>query len=367
MLEIDSIAVRYGADVVIDDLSWSVGAQAPAAALLGPSGCGKSTLLRAIAGLEPVVAGRISFDGQDLASVPAHRRDFGVVFQDGQLFDGRSVAANVAYGLKMRRWRRRDIDARVEEMLSLVGLAGLGGRSVRQISGGQAQRVALARALAPRPRLLLLDEPLAALDKLLRDRLAVDIAAIVRETRTPTVIVTHDHTEAALMADRVSVMRDGQIVQTDTPAHLWRSPIDEWTARFLGITTILDTTVSGGVADCALGRVVLDVPDGVVRLGLRPESVVAEPISGSEKSVTGDTGAGSTPAEVMHVAVLPGGVRLDVRPHPDVGDEVIAVTSRSDRIAPGDLVCLRLDADRVAVVGPDRAGPDARTDPGVRR
>ena len=139
MLEIDTITVRYGADVVIDGLSWSVGPQAPVAALLGPSGCGKSTLLRAVAGLEPLVAGTIGFDGQDLARVPAHRRDFGVVFQDGQLFDGRSVAANVAYGLKMRRWGRREIAARVEEMLELVGLAGYGGRSVREISGGQAQ------------------------------------------------------------------------------------------------------------------------------------------------------------------------------------------------------------------------------------
>ena len=348
MLEIDTITVRYGADVVIDGLSWSVGPQAPVAALLGPSGCGKSTLLRAVAGLEPLVAGRIGFDGQDLARVPAHRRDFGVVFQDGQLFDGRSVAANVAYGLKMRRWGRREIAARVEEMLELVGLAGYGRRSVREISGGQAQRVALARALAPRPRLLLLDEPLAALDKLLRDRLAVDIADIVRETRTPTIVVTHDHTEAALMADRVSVMRDGQIVQTDTPARLWRSPADEWTARFLGVTSILDATVVDGVATCALGRLPVDAYDGATRLGLRPESLVAELVSDSVVARDGVT------AEVVHVAVLPGGVRLDVRPEVVTGP--IAATARSDRIVPGDRVRVWLDADRVAVLGP---GPGA--------
>ncbi|GAB07516.1 ATP-binding cassette domain-containing protein [Gordonia amarae] len=351
MLEIDTITVRYGADVVIDGLSWSVGPQAPVAALLGPSGCGKSTLLRAVAGLEPLVAGTIGFDGQDLARVPAHRRDFGVVFQDGQLFDGRSVAANVAYGLKMRRWGRREIAARVEEMLELVGLAGYGGRSVREISGGQAQRVALARALAPRPRLLLLDEPLAALDKLLRDRLAVDIAEIVRETSTPTVIVTHDHTEAALMADRVSVMRDGQIVQTDTSARLWLRPVDEEAARFLGVTTVLDATVAGDVADCVLGRVAVDVPDGRVRLGLRPESVVVEPLSH-------DIGNGSVTGRVLHAAVLPGGVRLDVRPDLPGEIGVIAATAPSDGIVAGATVRLRLHAGRVAVLG-QRAGRES--------
>ncbi len=341
MLEIDGIRVRYGADVVIDELSWTVGTQAPVAALLGPSGCGKSTLLRAIAGLEPLVAGHIAFGGQDLARVPAHRRDFGVVFQDGQLFDGRSVAANVGYGLKMRRWRRRDVEARVQEMLELVGLSGYGQRSVREISGGQAQRVALARALAPRPRLLLLDEPLAALDKLLRDRLAVDIAAIVRETSTPTVIVTHDHTEAALMADRVSVMREGRIVQTDTPARLWRNPIDEWSAEFLGVTTILDATVKRGVASCALGEFAIDLPEGPIRLGLRPESVVAIPLSD-------DIREGGVVAEVVYAAVLPTGVRVDVST--PIG--VLPATAPSDRLAPGDKALLRLDVDRIALLGP---------------
>ncbi|WP_168705723.1 ABC transporter ATP-binding protein, partial [Gordonia paraffinivorans] len=181
MLEIDDLTIAYGDHTVIDGLSWRTGgAGALITAVLGPSGCGKSTLIRAVAGLERPAAGTVRFDGEDLAGIEVHRRDFGVVFQDGQLFGGRSVAANIAYGLKMRRWPRRRIADRVSELLDVVGLPGYEKRSVDTLSGGQAQRVALARALAPHPRLLLLDEPLAALDRRLRDELAVEISEIVR-------------------------------------------------------------------------------------------------------------------------------------------------------------------------------------------
>ncbi|MEE4024844.1 ABC transporter ATP-binding protein [Gordonia sp. PKS22-38] len=336
MLQIDGLGVRYGATPVIEDLTWTVGTSGSVlTALLGPSGCGKSTLIRAVAGLEPISGGRIRFDGTDLAGVPAHRRDFGVVFQDGQLFGGRTVSSNIAYGLKMRRWSRPAIRARVDEMLELVRLPGYAERRVEELSGGEAQRVALARALAPRPRLLLLDEPLAALDRLLRERLAIEITEIVRAADTPTIMVTHDHTEAALMADTISVMREGALVQTEAPEQLWLRPADEWTARFIGVTTVLDAEVADGRAATALGETTIEAPDGHVRLGLRPESVRATP-----------AGDHTSDGVVVSVADLPSGRR--VRVTADVGD-VEAVTS--DAVAIGEHVLLNLVPERVAVIG----------------
>ncbi|MDL9944005.1 ABC transporter ATP-binding protein [Gordonia sp. ABSL11-1] len=355
MLEIDGLQVCYGSTVVLDGLDWTVGTSGSVVtALLGPSGCGKSTLIRAVAGLEPSAAGRIRFDGEDIAAVPTHRRDFGVVFQDGQLFSGRTVAANVAYGLRMRRWSRADIAARVEEMLDLVRLPDLGRRRVDELSGGQAQRVALARALAPRPRLLLLDEPLAALDRLLRDALATEIAEIVRAADTPTLVVTHDHTEAALMADTISVMRSGDIVQTAAPGRLWARPVDEWTARFLGVTAVVPGQVRDSRVDTDLGQIAVDLPDGDALLGLRPESIRAYLTEGRDdlESRCGAQGKDVTEGDgvvgvVVAVADLPAGRRLRVRTA--VG-EFDAVTSAAVGI--GDDVALRIVAERVAVIGP---------------
>jgi len=181
-------------------------------ALLGPSGCGKSSLLRAVAGLEPLVAGTVAWDGSDLAGVPVHRRGFGLMFQDGQLFAHRSVAGNVEYGLQVQHLGREERAARVAQLLELVGLEGYGARSVATLSGGERQRVALARSLAPQPRLLLLDEPLSALDRELRERLALDVARILRETGTTAVLVTHDRAEADAIADQVVHMDGGRLV-----------------------------------------------------------------------------------------------------------------------------------------------------------
>lgn len=177
-------------------------------ALLGASGSGKSTLLRGIAGLEHVSAGRILLDGEDVTAVPAHRRGVGMVFQDGQLFPHRSVARNVAYGLESAKVPRAERAARVGEMLELVDLAAFGDRPVQTLSGGQAQRVALARSLAPSPRVMLLDEPLSALDRDLRERLAAQIRQILKATGTTAVHVTHDREEASTLADRVVRLHD---------------------------------------------------------------------------------------------------------------------------------------------------------------
>ncbi|MFM9376760.1 ABC transporter ATP-binding protein [Gordonia sp. VNK21] len=336
MLELTGVTVRYGEQTVLSGLDWSVGSGAVISALLGPSGCGKSTLLRAVAGLEPLAAGTVACRGRDLSRVPVHKRDFGLVFQDGQLFSGKTVAANIGYGLRLRRWPRAAIAARVDELLEVIQLPGAGKRRVTELSGGQAQRVALARALAPRPRLLLLDEPLAALDRRLRDELAVAIAEIVRASGTPAVLVTHDHTEAALMADEVSIMRAGAIVQRDVPERLWRRPADDWTAEFLGAAELIDGELSGGLLRTGYGTVPagwIDGDDGSLRLALRPESLVAQLDPAGDGLVT-------------HAAALPTGWRLQVR----IGDRTVeAVTARD--LAVGDRVALTPDPERIAVVG----------------
>jgi thiamine transport system ATP-binding protein len=180
-------------------------------ALTGPSGCGKSTLLRAIAGLEPLDAGAVLWGGEDLEGVPPHRRGFGLMFQEGQLFAHMNVARNVAYGLGGRP--RAEREEKVDELLELVGLPGYGPRAVTELSGGERQRVALARSLAPQPRLLLLDEPLSALDRELRERLASDLARLLRQTRTTAIMVTHDPQEAETVADRTLSMRAGELVE----------------------------------------------------------------------------------------------------------------------------------------------------------
>lgn len=183
-------------------------------ALLGPSGCGKSTLLRVIAGLEKADSGRVLWRGVDQSDIPPHTRSFGLVFQDGQLFVHKNVAENIAYGLRVQRLPRAARQKRVEELLELVGLPDCASRPVTQLSGGQKQRIALARALAPRPRLLLLDEPLSALDQELRERLALELRKMLRETKTTAVLVTHDRTEATVIADQVMRMDRGKIIET---------------------------------------------------------------------------------------------------------------------------------------------------------
>jgi thiamine transport system ATP-binding protein len=337
VLELGSVSVRYGDVVAVDRVSLTVGDPgARITALLGPSGCGKSTLLRAIAGLERLSAGRIRFDGADLTSVPTHRRGFGMVFQDGQLFGHRDVAGNVGYGLTRQHWPRERAGARVDELLELVGLPGMGRRAVGELSGGQRQRVALARALAPRPRLLLLDEPFSALDRQLRDRLVIDIGAILRETDVPALIVTHDHREAIELADVVAVLEDGAVVQRDPPERLWRRPRTERVAAFLGYTSVIEAQVRRGTADSVLGQVLVEVPDGTFKLGLRPGSVLIQ--------------AYGVPAVVQGSVLTADGARIRVRV--DTIDGPLQVDAVGDVPPPdGAAVRVALNPRRVAVIG----------------
>jgi thiamine transport system ATP-binding protein len=237
-LEVAGVTVRFDGVTAVDDVTISLD-PGHVLAVLGPSGCGKSTLLRAVAGLEQVAAGSVSYGGHDLAGVPAHRRGFALMFQDGQLFPHHSVAGNVAYPLRLRHRPRAEIAARVADLLALVGLPDHGDRSPTTLSGGERQRVALARALAVQPRLLLLDEPLSALDRSLRERLAADLREILTAAGTTALLVTHDQEEAFAVADRMAVMRAGRVVQSGTLEEVWRRPVDGAVASFLGYATVL--------------------------------------------------------------------------------------------------------------------------------
>lgn len=236
-LEVRGLTVSLGGNEVLAGLDLSV-RRGEILALLGPSGCGKTTLLRAVAGLLIPDAGSVHWAGEDLHPVPTHRRRFGMVFQDHALLPHRNVGANVAFGLRMQGVTADERRRRVSEVLEVVGLGGYGRRSVATLSGGEAQRVALARALAPEPRLLLADEPFAALDRPLHDRLLGDVRRVLSDLGQTAIHVTHDHAEAFAMADKVALMRGGRIHRTATPQRLRTDPRDAWTATFLGLGTV---------------------------------------------------------------------------------------------------------------------------------
>ena len=242
-LSVRGLAVAYGDLRAVDGVDLDVAA-GEIVALLGASGSGKSSLLRAVAGLEDVAGGEVAWNGRSMVRVPVHKRGFGLMFQDGQLFEHRDVGGNIAYGLTGLPRARRD--ERVREMLELVSLPGFERRRVTTLSGGQAQRVALARALAPAPRLLLLDEPLSALDRALREQLATDVRAILREGGTTALYVTHDQDEAMTVADRVGVMEAGRLLRLDTPQRLWADPGSSKVARFLGFDVVGDLALAPG-------------------------------------------------------------------------------------------------------------------------
>jgi thiamine transport system ATP-binding protein len=323
-LRIDGVGVRYGAVEAVSEVDLTV-ADGEVVALLGPSGCGKSTLLRAVAGLERPSAGVVAWDGEDLAGVPVHRRGFGLVFQDGQLFPHRDVAGNVAFGMRMHGVEAEARHKRVAELLELVGLGGYQKRKVTELSGGEQQRVALARALAPRPRLLLLDEPLSALDRALREQLAVDLARLLREAGATALVVTHDHDEAFTLADRVAVMRGGRIRQVGPPTEVWRSPVDVDTAKFLGCGKILP-------AEVALDLLGVTVPG---RVGLRSTALRVD----SDGPLEGVVEERVHRRDHVRLLVTVG------------GEEFEAVAPIAEPPALGDRVRLVVDPDGLAVLG----------------
>lgn len=233
MWELENVTVRFGSTLALDDVSLPV-AERELVVVLGPSGCGKSTLLRTLAGLQPPDTGRVRIDGADATDRPAHRRGIGLMFQNHALFPHRDVGQNVEFGLRMDGMAAPERAARVAETLELVGLAGFDRRDVASLSGGEAQRVALARSIAPRPRLLLLDEPLGSLDRVLRDRLIDELPTLLRAVGTAALHVTHDHDEAFAIADRIVVMDRARVQRDGAPEAVWADPRTEAVARFLG-------------------------------------------------------------------------------------------------------------------------------------
>ncbi len=275
----------FGATRAVDRVSLSI-EPGSMVALLGPSGCGKTTTLRMIAGLVEPNAGEIFLDGRPITRVPVHRRNIGMLFQNYALFPHMTVGENIAFGLETRGVKRAAATARVEQALQLVQLAGYETRMPGQLSGGQQQRVALARALVVEPALLLLDEPLGALDKSLRQSMQVELRALQRRLGVTTVMVTHDQDEALTMADRIVIMRDGRIEQIGDPAEVYQSPISRFTASFLGASNFFRGRVTGNSG----GVVTVVVPQGPrisvrtdrsadrdVTVALRPEAVSIEP------------------------------------------------------------------------------------------
>ena len=302
-LSIAGLTVRLGPTVALDDLSLEL-RRDELFVLLGASGSGKTTLLRAIGGFVRPAAGRIVLDGVDIGLMPPHRRPVNTVFQSYALFPHMTVAANIGFGL--RRMDRESAAARVAEMLRLVRLEALADRRPHQLSGGQQQRVALARGLAPRPSLLLLDEPLSALDRALRGETRAELVRLRRQLGTSFILVTHDQQEALTMADRIGVMRDGRMVQVGTPAEVYEHPNSRYVAEFLGAANILPAIVraDGGVELPGLGMVAATGrAAGEALLALRPERLrLGQGINGLNGVLMGSVYAGETLTHTVRLA-----------------------------------------------------------------
>lgn len=326
-LVVDSIDKAFGATVAVHDASFTV-PRGHTLALLGPSGCGKTTLLRVIAGLEVPDGGAVRLGERDLVAddvfVRPEKRRIGMVFQGGALFPHMTVEQNVAYGLA----RRPDRAERVAEALAMVDLEGYADRMPDSLSGGQAQRVALARAMAPRPEVLLLDEPFASLDAELRVRVRSEVAALLRDLETTAVFVTHDQEEAFVVGDRVVVMRDGTVVQAGTPGEVYDRPANPWVARFVGEANLIPGRAEGVIAETMLGSIPLvEERQGPCLVVVRPEHI--------------DLQHGST-GTVQSVEFY--GHDTAYRVHYGAG-ELTARAMSAPRLEPGDAV-------RAAYVGP---------------
>lgn len=327
---------KYGAVAALDGVSLEVGA-GEFFALLGPSGCGKTTLMRCIAGFETPDSGRVLLQGADLSGAPPHRRPVNMMFQSYALFPHLDVFENVAFGLRRKGEAKDAIQARVTELLEMTQLASLGARRIGELSGGQRQRVALARALAPRPALLLLDEPLGALDRKLREETQFQLKEIQRKTRTGFVIVTHDQDEALALADRIAVMRAGRVEQIASPLDIYEKPATRFVAGFVGETNFVDGVVvrdDGAALETSFGRLAragCALPAGArATLSVRPERI-------------GVSGAGEGIAGRVEDFVFRGEYTLlRVRVSPDV---VLRVGAYDGRFSPGDDVRLTIAPD----------------------
>ncbi|MBL8577844.1 MAG: ABC transporter ATP-binding protein [Mesorhizobium sp.] len=282
VLEIEGVSKKFGPLTAVDDVSLSI-RENEFFALLGPSGCGKTTLLRMLAGFETPTRGRILLDGADVSRTPPNRRPVNLMFQSYALFPHMSVRANISYGLEMEGRPGSEIRSRVDEMLVTTQLGGLADRKPDQLSGGQKQRVALARALIKRPRVLLLDEPLGALDKKLRGDMQIELKRLQHEVGITFIVVTHDQEEALVMADRMAVLKDGRLLQCDTPHTVYEHPADAFVAGFIGVMNFAEGSVSGQGVKARDGSLITgSLPDEIANdaaaiAAVRPERIVLFP------------------------------------------------------------------------------------------
>ncbi len=342
-LQINHLEKSFGPTRVVKDFNIAV-EKGEFISLLGPSGCGKTTVLRVVAGFETPTAGSITIDGRDVTGLRSNQRNIGMVFQAYALFPNLTVAQNVAFGLKVAGVSRRDADARVTEMLHLIGLPDLGDRYPFQLSGGQQQRVALARALAPQPRVLLLDEPLSALDAKIRVSLRQEIRQIQQQLGITTIFVTHDQEEALSMSDRVVVMNGGIAEQIGAPFEIYNRPATPFVAGFVGSHTAFECLVLDPVAGAVtlggvrleLGQTINALPGATVRLALRPEAAHLGRVPGCETVLAGRVAQVNFMGAIIRLTAMVGDTALTLdtfnrpdTPPPPVGAQVeISVAAR---------------------------------------
>ena len=330
---LEEASVRLGPILALEGVDLTVGA-GQVVVVLGPSGSGKSTLLRAVAGLEPLAAGRILIDGTDQVAVPPHRRGVGLMFQDHVLFPHLDVGANVAFGLRMQGRGRDEIRAAVADHLALVGLPGAAERAVHTLSGGEQQRVALARALAPAPRVLLLDEPFGSLDRPRREQLLSELGDLFDRLGTTVLAVTHDHAEAFALGDRLALLDAGQLLQAGPVDAVWERPTSRRAAELLGFANVVEATVEDGRLRTPWGLIGVSQPGAMAAL-VRPDGVrVGE--------------AGPLAATVASVAFAGGRrrLRLQVVGAPDLEAEVASTA----RVRAGDRVQVAIEPSAVVAL-----------------
>ncbi|MBI3975169.1 MAG: putative 2-aminoethylphosphonate ABC transporter ATP-binding protein [Armatimonadetes bacterium] len=347
-LQVDQIWKLFGSFTALSDVSFDI-FPGEFVCLLGPSGCGKTTLLRIVMGLETQTRGRVLLQGRDISGLPPAERNFGIVFQSYALFPNLTVFDNIAYGLHARKLSRQQTRGRVEELLTLIGMPEAARKYPAQLSGGQQQRVALARALAPSPSLLLLDEPLSALDARLRVRLRHEVRSLQRRLGVTTILVTHDQEEALTMADRIVVMNQGVIEQIGTPMEVYRQPQTAFVADFVGEMNFLEgMLVSPGRVRVGATELQCDATDGLsdgftVRVCFRPEDV----------DVRGAATVNAMPVEITALDFLGSFYRATLRPRAadtaEVRADIPIHLQRELDLAPGRVITVSLPVDRIVV------------------
>ena len=344
LLEVENASKRFGAVTALDDVSIDI-AEGEFFALLGPSGCGKTTLMRLVAGFERADRGRVRINGVDVSNEPPHRRPTNMMFQSYALFPHLDVFDNIAFGLRRQGWKRQEVSNRVAELLEIVQLSELRKRRIEQLSGGQRQRVALARALAPKPALLLLDEPLGALDRKLREETQFQLKDIQRRLKTGFVIVTHDQDEALALANRIAVMRAGRIEQIGAPIEIYERPANRFVAGFVGATNFLsgriERTSEGAFFVAPFGRIRREacaLENGAkALLSLRPEHI----------ALARDLADGAIVGLVEDAAFR--GETTQARVKLDDGTRLLVSCAKHAGFAPSERVRLDIDSNAGAV------------------